>query len=52
MSDKTPEPGTRCKVIVDGKEEYAIWSGQMWWSETSERILDPSEFDSWEEAPH
>ena len=55
MSDNKPEAGTRCKVIVGGKEEYAVWTGHAWFSETSKRLLEDSEVESWTEAsdrPH
>lgn len=50
MSDTTPEPGTRCKVMVGDKEEEVVWTGHVWYSLDEKRVLDDSEVESWTEA--
>jgi hypothetical protein len=53
MADQdTPEAGERCKVRTGKGEEIAIWTGFMWATEDGSRILEGSEIESWEEAPH
>lgn len=53
MAEKdTPEAGMRCRVQLDEGEEIAVWTGHMWATADGSRIIEGSEIESWEKAPH
>lgn len=49
MSEDTPEPGTKAKVLTDDGEEIAVHTGHMWASEDGGRILE--NVRAWKEIP-